>query len=103
MEFGLRRHVTNLIGVSEKKKINKREKEKQSTFKDKTLLSKIEQENVSFVLGNQKTPLQDKEKKKRKTTNLYSGRSQKNYVASEKKGNLISKKEKVQLDKRKTV
>lgn len=70
MEFGLRRHVTNLIGVSEKKKINKREKEKQSTFKDKTLLSKIEQENVSFVLGNQKTPLQDKEKKKKKNNKL---------------------------------
>ena len=33
MEFRLSRHITYIIGVLEKKKINTREKEKELTFK----------------------------------------------------------------------
>lgn len=72
--------MTHLIGVSEKKKINKREKEKSLTFKGKIVIITNRTRKCVFCLGKLKTPMQDKKKKS------YSGTSQKNYVASETKG-----------------
>lgn len=88
MEFILRRHIAYLTGIPEKKKTIKREKEKELTLKDKSAITRNGKRKDVFVLETHNIPLQDKKQ------TSYSGRSYKNYVALEKKGNLISKTEK---------
>lgn len=61
MEFRWRRHLTDLIGVPERKKKKKtREKEKELIFKDKIVITRNTKRNCVFVLENHKIPLQDK-------------------------------------------